>query len=146
MQLGGNGPFPSTRPPRKLASDKARTILIAEDEPAIRDLLAMILEMEGYAVLKARHGMEALLFSREFPDAIHLLITDYRMRPEMNGLDLARQLRRERPEVRVIFVSGFVGNDSLQPEMESSDARFLHKPFVPAAILEAVRSALETAV
>lgn len=143
MMFGNEDPSHIARAPRKLASHKARTILIAEDEPAVRDLLALILEMEGYAVLKARHGEEALLFSREFTGDIHLLMTDFRMNPDMNGLELSRRIRRERPGIRVLFVSGFVGDDALQPELETSGSRFLHKPFAPEALLEMVRQALE---
>jgi len=145
MYFGKDGSSPIPRPRRRLASDKSRTILIAEDEPAVLDLLAMILEMEGYSVLKARHGEEALLFSREFPGDIHLLMTDYRMKPDMNGLELSRRMRRERPGIRILFVSGFVGDDALLPELEASGSRFMHKPFLPKALLENVRLALEAA-
>lgn len=117
--------------------------MVVDDEAAVRELISMLLEMEGYAVLKARHGDEALLFSREFPGTIHMLLTDFRMQADMNGQQLALRVRAERPGIRVIYVSGFVGGDALQDELESESFHFLAKPFAAPDLVKLVGKVME---
>ena len=128
---------------RRLGSKRSRNILVVDDDNAVRELMAMILEADGYTVLRARHSQEALFFNSEFQGQIHLLLTDYRMKPFENGLELARKVRATRPDIKVVFASEYVGNDNFQDEIESTTSIFLAKPFSPAGLLECVRQCLD---
>jgi CheY-like chemotaxis protein len=115
---------------------------VVDDDDAVRELMAMILESDGYTVLRARHSQEALLFNGEFPGQLHLLLTDYCMKPYANGLELARQVRATRPDIRVVYASGYVEHNNLQDEIENTSSLFLAKPFSPVALLDCVRRSL----
>jgi two-component system cell cycle sensor histidine kinase/response regulator CckA len=128
----GNG-FPAGRD---------HNVLVVDDDESVRELMAMVLEAEGYTVLRARHSVDALSIQAEFAGTIHLLLTDFSMKPFENGFDLARQVRLARPGIRVVYVSGFVEHNVLQDEIESSRAGFLAKPFSPVSLLNSVRVAL----
>ncbi len=80
-------------------------ILLAEDDPVVRNLVRTMLAKEGYAVLTANDGAEALEVCAEFSDPIHLLLTDVKM-PRMDGLELASLVRGQRPDTKVIVMSG----------------------------------------
>jgi CheY-like chemotaxis protein len=110
------------------------TILIAEDEEAVRRLSRRALERQGYTVLAAPNALEALHAAESHAGAIHLLVTDVVM-PGMNGPDLARDLTRLRPDVRVLFMSGYAGEAKVQP--------FLAKPFLPETLVKRVREVLD---
>jgi two-component system cell cycle sensor histidine kinase/response regulator CckA len=122
--------------------ERSKTILVVDDDPSVRELMAMILEAEGYRVLRAGHSQEALHISREFPGHLDMLLTDFCMRPYPNGFELAQWMRAERPGIGVAYVSGYVENGVLQTELESSAAAFLAKPFTPASLLHCVRQVL----
>ncbi|MEO6097373.1 MAG: response regulator [Fibrobacteria bacterium] len=117
-------------------------ILVVDDDESVRELMAMVLEAEGYTVLRAKHSVDALSIQAEFTGAIDLLLTDFCMKPFQNGFDLARQVRHARPGIRVVYVSGFVEHNVLQDEIDSSRAGFLAKPFSPVSLLKSVRAAL----
>lgn len=125
-----------------LLSEKSPTILVVDDDASVRDLVTYLLEMDGYKVLKAKHSQEALLFEEEFSGPIHLLLTDFCMRPHPNGCELANRVRHHRPGIPVLYMSGYVEDDSLQQDLESSQAAFLSKPFSPSGLLECVRKML----
>jgi CheY-like chemotaxis protein len=108
-------------------------ILIVDDEPVVVDLVRIALEDEGYFLLAAADGEEALVLSRTFPGAIHLLLTDVQM-PNLGGLQLRERFREERPATRVLLMSG-------QAHMAAEQA-FLPKPFSPAVLKERVRQML----
>src|SRR5215469_15080104 len=108
-------------------------ILVADDEPMIRNLTRIVLEDEGYFILAAADGEEALVLSRTFPGFIHLLLTDVDM-PKVNGLQLRERLREERPATKVLLMSG-------QVHMALEKA-FLPKPFGPDVLKERVRQML----
>jgi two-component system cell cycle sensor histidine kinase/response regulator CckA len=118
------------------------TIMVVDDEDSIRNLAAMVLENEGFHVLKARHSDEALLISDSYKDIVHLLLTDVRMDPFMNGCELAKCMRLLRPEICVLYISGFTNNAMVQQEVDEARAAFLAKPFSPRELLEKVRSVL----
>jgi CheY-like chemotaxis protein len=80
-------------------------ILVAEDDPVVRNLVTVMLESEGYAVLAANDGQEALELCESFKHPIHLLLTDVRM-PGMDGLTLAERARVQRPDIKIILMSG----------------------------------------
>jgi PAS domain S-box-containing protein len=119
------------------------TILLVEDNDSLRRSMAMHLSSLGYDVLVARHGVEAQDMATRHPSPIHLLLTDMVMPQGITGLALARQLQGERPDLRVVVISGYsadLGHDAagLPP-----GARFLAKPFHPAALTAAVRECLD---
>jgi DNA-binding response OmpR family regulator len=121
--------------PERLLSSCADqlVILIVDDEPVIRNIVRVALEEEGYFILTAADGEEALLLSRTFPGAIHLLLTDVQM-PKLNGLQLRERLREERPATRVLLMSGRVGM--------AAEQAFLAKPFSRDVLKERVRRML----
>ena len=118
------------------------TILLVDDEDSIRDLAALVLEREGYRVLKASHSDQALILLDGFSENVHLLLTDVKMDPYMNGCELAKCIRIMRPETAILYISGISGNIMVEQEVETSRAAFLEKPFSPKQLAEKVRSIL----
>jgi len=119
---------------------KETVILLVEDEAVVRNLVRLMLEKEGYALLTANDGQEALEISEKFADAIHLLLPDVQM-PRMNGLVLAERVREQRPEIKVMMMSGQTTTTIL--EKNTPDA-FLKKPFIPPTLLQCVQRVLTT--
>ena len=113
------------------------TILLVEDEPAVRQLFALALTRAGYRVHEARNGQEALKVFAQHGDGIDLLLTDMRM-PFMGGAELARQLRERRRTLKLLCISGYAGGS----ELEFSDD-FLAKPFSRDQLLNKVREVLD---
>jgi signal transduction histidine kinase len=119
-------------------------VLIAEDDDAVRTLAARILERHGYTVLQARHGREALEQARHHPGQIDLLITDVVM-PELGGRRLAASLIAQRPELRVLYMSGYTaGEIDRRGELDPGVA-LLQKPFAAQPLLLRVREVLDAA-
>ncbi len=118
-------------------TDALETILLVEDEPAVRQLFAQALIRAGYRVYEARNGQEALKLFDQYGDAIDLLLTDMRM-PYMGGAELAQHLRARRRTLKLICVSGYPG--ALDPDMT---ADFLAKPFSRDDLLKKVREVLD---
>ena len=113
------------------------TILLVEDEPAVRGLFAQALRMAGYTVFEARNGAEALEVFSRIHGRIDLLLTDVRM-PFLGGSELAAKLVAERPDLRLLYISGYAAKVELGP-----NAALLQKPFVRADLLRAVRNVLD---
>ena len=120
------------------------TILLAEDDPLVRDLAEDVLRQGGYQVLSAGRGDEALALSDQHGGTIDLLVSDLIM-PDMSGRDLAERLVARRPGLRVILASGYADGDVLQRAASELRGALLPKPFTPAALLRAVRDALDAA-
>jgi len=120
------------------------TILIVEDEAAILDLSRSMLESLGYAVLAAGTASAALEVAETHGDEIHLLITDVIM-PEMNGRELARQVHLLRPEIKVLFMSGYTSNVIVHRGVLDKGVRFIQKPFSTADLAVEVNEALKQA-
>ena len=118
----------------------SETILVAEDEPAVRALVRNTLERQGYRVLEARDGGEALAMAHEYSGRIDLLLTDVAM-PVMDGRELASRLRHSFTGLRVIYMSGYV-DDVLRP-MEPRNGPFFQKPFTATALAQLVREVLD---
>lgn len=119
------------------------TVLLVEDEPAVRSLVRRVLLKNGYRVIDASNGIEALRVASRYEAPIHLLITDVVM-PEMGGRDLAERLGPQRPEMKILYMSGYaedaiVVNHVLQPGFA-----FLPKPFAPDILAAKVRETLES--
>jgi PAS domain S-box-containing protein len=118
------------------------TILLVEDEAPVRTLVRRILEREGYTVLEAQHGAEALLTAERFSGPIHMLLTDVVM-PEMSGNVLAQHLMGLRPNIKVLYLSGYTDNVVIRHNLLDADTIFLQKPFAPAALTRKVRAVLD---
>jgi len=116
------------------------TILVVEDSPAVRKMVCAMLTQTGYRCLEAGDGAEALRLLDAAED-VKLVLTDVVM-PNMDGAELARHLSQNRPELRIVFMSGYV-EDSLVRSIERISTLFLAKPFTPVALMETVRLALD---
>jgi signal transduction histidine kinase len=117
------------------------TILLVEDEEAVRDLARSILESAGYTVLAAAGGEAALDIARRHPGPIHVLLTDVVM-PEMSGRELARRLGEERPGAKVLFMTGY-GYEAVGPGgLLEEGAELMEKPFTPAVLLRRIAAVL----
>ena len=122
----------------------AETILLAEDETSVRRLAKLSLEMHGYTVLEADGGPRALEVALAHPGNIDLLISDVVM-PEQGGRDLADEIRRTRPGIAVMFVSGYTDDDILRHGVEVAREAFLQKPFTSRSLARKVREVLDSA-
>ncbi|MFZ5570821.1 MAG: PAS domain S-box protein [Thermodesulfobacteriota bacterium] len=118
------------------------TVLLVEDEPAILKLAQAILERYGYTVLAARTPREAREIAGSHPDPIHLLITDVVM-PQMNGRDLLESIATLRPEIRVLFMSGYTADVIAHHGVLDEGIHFLQKPFSVRTLSAAVRDVLD---
>jgi two-component system cell cycle sensor histidine kinase/response regulator CckA len=117
----------------------AETILLVDDERGIREFARAALERQGFHVLVAESGEDALRVAATFPGTIALLVTDVRM-PGIQGPELAAQLRALRQGLRVLLMSGYA--EGVTPET-LEDMALLEKPFLPSVLTRAVRQALE---
>jgi DNA-binding response OmpR family regulator len=115
-------------------------ILLVEDEEPIRLFARAALEEQGYRVLEAGHGWEALMRLSEFDGAISLVIADVMM-PEMGGSELARRLAVERPGLPILFLSGYT-DDEMTLRGLGPPSAFVQKPFTPEVLARRVREAL----
>lgn len=117
------------------------TILLVEDEPAVRGLVHEALRLHGYTVLVARHGIEALLTGAKHMGPIHLLLTDVVM-PQMSGPEVAEKLTAVRPEIKVLYMSGYPDHPVFAQGVKRETA-FLQKPFTPNVLTQKVREVLD---
>jgi len=120
-----------------MVDNKRETILLVEDEPAVRQLFAQALTRAGYHVHEARNGQEAMKVFDQHGDAIDMLLTDMRM-PYMGGAELAHQLRARRQSLKLLCISGYPGN--LDADLAGD---FLAKPFSRDDLLKKVREVLD---
>lgn len=119
-------------------TEKQFVIAVVDDNPAVLQLAANLLRMQGYRVLEARCGTEALHTAERHDKAVDLLLTDIDM-PEMDGISLSQEVRERWPETRVVFMSG-----GRQADHVEGDA-FLSKPFAPNELLTIVEDSLNSA-
>jgi CheY-like chemotaxis protein len=118
------------------------TVLLVEDEEALRTLAREVLESLGYTVLPARHGPEALELGAGYAGTIHLLLTDVVM-PHMSGRELGERLSAERPGLKVLFVSGYTDDVVMREGLVEAQVAFLQKPFASKDLARKVRQALD---
>ncbi len=118
------------------------TILIAEDDPLVREVTASALEAQGYRLLLAEHGLDALAVARSHEGTIDLLLTDMVM-PHLGGWELAERLTRDRPGIRVLYVSGYADNPAFREGNWGPGRSFLPKPYHPADLARRVREMLD---
>jgi PAS domain S-box-containing protein len=117
------------------------TVLVCDDDPAVRQLLVDLLRIRAYEVLEGRDGRHALELAEAHAGRIDLLITDLIM-PELGGAELARRLRARHPELRVLYVSGYTDDSELLAGEMDEGAAFLAKPFLPGDLVLAVHDLL----
>lgn len=119
-------------------------ILLVEDEPSLRRLAHRILDGSGYRVIEAADGAEALEVAAAFDEPIHALVTDVVM-PRLGGIELARRLRRDRPRLGVLFMSGYPDDRGCDAEGMPADSIVIEKPFRSNAFLAKLRAVLSAA-
>ncbi len=119
------------------------TVLVVEDEASVRALAGRILNDQGYRVIAAPDGAQALRIAREHKGEIHLLLTDVVM-PGMSGSALASQLKAERPGIKTVFMSGYTDDAIVRHGVLDSDVAFLQKPFTVDGLTRKVREALKS--
>ena len=132
---------PSRKRPRTGALRGGETVLVVEDQEAVRELTKTVLEAYGYRVFEATNGDEALAFVKQHSDEIHLLLTDVIL-PGMNGKDLSERLRRLRPKLKVLFTSGYTAEVVGRRGVTERDLAYLPKPVSPETLVAKVRDVL----
>jgi two-component system cell cycle sensor histidine kinase/response regulator CckA len=130
-----------TRQPIALGSE---TILLVEDDEMVRGLTRMVLAESGYKVIQAANGAEALLICEQYEEAIHLLLTDVVM-PGMSGRAVADRLKTLRPQMFVLYMSGYTNNAIVHRGVLNEGVNFIEKPFSTAALARRVREVLDAA-
>jgi CheY-like chemotaxis protein len=124
------------------AASGTETLLIVENEAAIRNLLQMALRKNGYTVLTAESGREALDLLEKHTGPIHLVITDVMM-PDIDGPELVRRLSATRPDIQTLFMSGYMDDALGEQGVLPATVNFIQKPFSPRAIAQKVREILD---
>ncbi len=132
--------------PRQTANAEAargsETILLVEDEEAVRSMVRGLLETHGYRVFAADKAREVLQFCQLEPGAIHLLLTDVVM-PRMSGRELAERVTALHPETRVLYMSGYTDDAIVHHGVSNTGVAFIQKPFTPDALMGKVREVLD---
>jgi CheY-like chemotaxis protein len=118
------------------------TILFAEDEPGVRQLLVTHLTALGYHVIPATDGLTAIEAARAYSGSIDLLLSDFIM-PKMGGRELARELRKTAPDLKTIFISGYFGRDVTESDEEFPQTYFVEKPVSMQHLATVVREVLD---
>ena len=126
--------------PRSLVGSE--TVLVVEDQTEVRLLIDESLRRYGYTVLQARDGAEALRVCERYQDPIHLLVTDVVM-PQISGRELAERIVSMRPQIQVLYVSGYTNNVITHHGILTPGTAFLQKPFTPDALAGKIRELLE---
>ncbi len=116
--------------------------MLVEDDDGIRKLARLMLENQGYQVLAARNAAEAFSLCQHDKEEIHILVTDVVL-PKMSGPELAKELKALRPNMRILFMSGYMDDAVIQHGMIDPDTPFLAKPFTSAGLIRKVREVLD---
>jgi PAS domain S-box-containing protein len=140
-RVAGSVAEPSPMMPASLPRG-TETILLAEDENGVRELIGTYLESLGYHVLTASNGLAGIAVARSYTEKIHLLLSDFVM-PKLGGRELASELKKSEPEMKVIFLSGYAGHAVTAQDLDMPDARFLPKPLSLEVLAKAVREVLD---
>lgn len=130
------------KPAEEIAASGSETILIVEDDDAVQKLTRAALKSYGYTVLDAHSGEEALAMSRRYGGVIHLLLTDVVM-PQTSGRQLGELMTRERPQLKVLYMSGYTDNIIAHHGILDQGVNFIQKPFTPKSLALAVREVLD---
>jgi signal transduction histidine kinase/CheY-like chemotaxis protein len=141
-QSGESVPSAGSESGSSSSASGSGTILLAEDEEAVRDLASEFLKASGYTVLVAKDGKDALAIAEQHRGSIHVLVTDVVM-PRMRGTELARRVKRRYPELKIVYMSGYLEHDSQDNDYEA-ESEFLQKPFTRETLLRKIREAFES--
>jgi PAS domain S-box-containing protein len=136
-----NGAHAAAAPTKREAKHGSRTLLIAEDEDDLREAVCEYLRGLGYVVFSGNSGEQALAVAAQHPGHIELLITDMIM-PKMNGRELAQALEKLHPELKTLYISGYMDDDAVRRVVGEQGANFLQKPFSLSALANKVREVL----
>jgi two-component system cell cycle sensor histidine kinase/response regulator CckA len=136
-------PEPLAPKPAPVSLRGSETVLVVEDEEAVRSLIRTVLETRGYVVMAAEGGEEALRLANAHDGVIHLLVTDVVM-PGMSGRDLAQHLAPLRREMKALYLSGYTDDAIVQHGVLEPGIAFLQKPFTPQGLARKVREVLDT--
>jgi signal transduction histidine kinase/CheY-like chemotaxis protein len=136
---------PPPAPEAAAPESRGELILLVEDESTVLTFVKRVLEQKGFRVLAARSAEEALEVAKEHDGEIDLLLTDMVM-PGMNGRRLAERFASGNPQTRILFMSGYTGDDSQVGNQVDSGENFIQKPFTSAQLLERIRSLLGSGV
>jgi DNA-binding NtrC family response regulator len=120
----------------------SETVLVVEDEEKVQKLTVEILERQGYRVLEASHGDEALLIHEKHDGPIHLILVDVVM-PGMSGSELAKRLASLRPETKILYMSGYTDNAIFHHGVLEEGINYIQKPFTIDGLARKVREVLE---
>jgi two-component system cell cycle sensor histidine kinase/response regulator CckA len=142
LPVAARGPGGERAGARRLGGRGHETVLIAEDEPAVRAILARALREYGYAVLEARDGAHALEVAERAPAPPDVVIADVVM-PGMGGKPLAQEIERRWPGTPVLFTSGYPGTDAVRRGLLDEGREFMQKPLEPDALAQRVRRILD---
>lgn len=126
------------------ASGISKIILLVEDDLSVRQLVKMVLEREGYSVLEAATGKEAIKVWEQYHEHIDLLFTDYVMPDGMSGRQLAEHLLKEKPDLRMIFSSGYSAEIAGAGFRFREGVNFIGKPFEIETLIDTVKRCLES--
>ena len=124
------------------SADGTETILLVEDEDAVRQLARRALQARGYNVLEAGDGVAALTVCQRHLRSIDIVVTDVVM-PRLSGVDLVQKLKTVRPQLKVLYVSGYTDSTVVRHGVEESEANYLQKPFTPDLLTRKVRELLD---
>ena len=120
------------------------TVLLVEDDTAVCELVRAVLASQGYSVLAARHPQEAETICKSQPGGVQLLLTDVIM-PEMTGPELAKRLTALHPQMRVLFMSGYIDDSVVRQEIRDRGIAYMQKPFSPTSLAKKIREVLDSA-
>jgi two-component system cell cycle sensor histidine kinase/response regulator CckA len=120
----------------------SETILLVEDDVSLRHLALRVLRRAGYTVLEAHTSRQAIALGASHPARIDLLLTDVVM-PDLNGRTVAERLTTHRPDLRVLYMSGYTDDDVMRRGITAAQTQFMQKPFLPDELMRRVRAALD---
>jgi two-component system, cell cycle sensor histidine kinase and response regulator CckA len=138
-----NAALESAEPKVQASARGTETILVVEDEPAVRRASTEFLALQGYSVLQAKDGLDALVVAKRHSSPIHLVVTDVVM-PNLSGGEMAEQMRHLRPGIKVLFVSGYAGRTVLDHKVADVEANFLQKPYTLKQLAAKIREVLQS--
>lgn len=143
MPLNGNGDtILMTRHSNEQAEKGKETILLAEDDELVRNMAVAILQHVGYEVIVASDGDDAITKYRNHAGKINLILFDLVM-PKKHGKEAYDEIRKIKPDIKVLFTSGYIPEINRQKKLSDSNAFFIFKPYLPSVLLQKVRNILD---